>query len=72
MTNGMNVSRRDLFKFGGLAAITAAGAGALAGCAPQQKMANTGAAAAEDGSTYVGPSFLQKPAEITEFDEEHT
>ena len=27
MTNGMNVSRRDLFKFGGLAAITAAGAG---------------------------------------------
>ena len=33
MTNGMNVSRRDLFKFGGLAAITAAGAGALAGCA---------------------------------------
>ena len=72
MTNGMNVSRRDLFKFGGLAAITAAGAGALAGCAPQQKMASTGAAAAEDGSTYVGPSFLQKPAEITEFDEEHT
>ncbi len=58
--------------FGGLAAITAAGAGALAGCAPQQKMASTGAAAAEDGSTYVGPSFLQKPAEITEFDEEHT
>ena len=57
---------------GGLAAITAAGAGALAGCAPQQKMASTGAAAAEDGSTYVGPSFLQKPAEITEFDEEHT
>ena len=48
MTNGMNVSRRDLFKFGGLAAITAAGAGALAGCAPQQKMASTGAAAAED------------------------
>ena len=46
MTNGMNVSRRDLFKFGGLAAITAAGAGALAGCAPQQKMASTGAAAA--------------------------
>ena len=72
MTTGMNVSRRDLFKFGGLAAITAAGAGALAGCAPQQKMASTGAAAAEDGSTYVGPSFLQKPAEITEFDEEHT
>lgn len=59
MTNGMNVSRRDLFKFGGLAAITAAGAGALAGCAPQRKMASTGAAAAEDGSTYVGPSFLQ-------------
>ena len=73
MTNGMNVSRRDLFKFGGLAAITAAGAGALAGCAPQQKMASTGAdAAAGDGSTYMGPSFLQKPAEITEFDEEHT
>lgn len=71
MTNGMNVSRRDLFKFGGLAAITAAGAGALAGCAPQQKMANTGAAAA-DGSTYEGPSFLNKPAAITEFSEEHT
>ena len=65
----MNVSRRDLFKFGGMAALGVAGASALAGCAPQQKMAETGAAA--DGSTYVGPSFLQKPAEITEFAETH-
>ena len=69
MGNAMNVSRRDLFKFGGMAALGVAGASALAGCAPQQKMAETGAVA--DGSTYVGPSFLQKPAEITEFVETH-
>ena len=72
MKNEMNVSRRDLFKFGGLAAMGMAAAGTIAGCAPQPKMASTGgAAAAEDGSTYVGPSFLQKPAEITEFAETH-
>ncbi len=66
-----NFTRRDLFKFGGLAAMTAAGAGALAGCAPQPKMASTGDAAATDGATYVGPSFLQKPAAITDFAETH-
>ncbi len=70
MSNAKNVSRRDLFKFGGLAAMGVATAGALAGCG-QPKLASTGSAAAEDGSTYMGPSFLQKPAEITDFAETH-
>ncbi len=30
-----SISRRDLFKFGGVAAIGAAGAASLAGCAPK-------------------------------------
>lgn len=30
----MELSRRDLFKFGGIAAVGAAGAGMLAGCSP--------------------------------------
>ena len=67
------MSRRDLFKFGGVAAMGVAAAGALAGCG-QPKLAGTGdaAGAAGDGSTYMGPSFLNKPAEITDFAEEHT
>ncbi len=67
------MSRRDLFKFGGVAAMGVAAAGALAGCG-QPKLAGTGdaAGASGDGSTYMGPSFLNKPAEITDFAEEHT
>ena len=62
----MNVSRRDLLKFGGIGALGLAGATALAGCAPQAASdASKGDAAG--GSTYEGPSFLQKPADITEF-----
>ena len=71
MKNEMNVSRRDLFKFGGLAAAGIAAAGTLGGCA-QPRLAGTGSsesAAAADGTTYVGPSFLNKPAEITDFAE---
>ena len=66
----MNVSRRDLLKFGGIGALGLAGATALAGCAPQAASdASKGDAAG--GSTYEGPSFLQKPADITEFAETH-
>lgn len=64
-----NVTRRDLFKFGGLAAMGAAATGALAGCAPKS---STGAASADGAEgTYEGPSFLNKPADITEFAETH-
>ena len=63
-----SLTRRGLFKLGGLATAVAAGT-ALAGCAPQQgtPVASTGegSAAAADGT----PSFLVAPAPITEFDE---
>ena len=64
-----SLSRRSLFKLGGLATAVAAGA-SLAGCAPQPKsasMADTGSGAtrAADGT----PSFLIAPEPITEFDE---
>ena len=67
----MNVSRRDLLKFGGIGALGLAGATALAGCAPQAAGDAGKGDAAGDGSTYEGPSFLQKPADITEFAETH-
>ena len=67
----MNVSRRDLLKFGGIGALGLAGATALAGCAPQAAGDASKGDAAGDGSTYEGPSFLQKPADITEFAETH-
>lgn len=38
------ISRRDLFKFGGLAAAGVVGAGALASCAPQASGAEIGRA----------------------------
>lgn len=61
------ISRRSLFKLGGLTAATVAGASMLAGCGqPKQvgsSMAETGAAA--DGT----PSFLIAPEPITDFDE---
>ena len=62
-----SLTRRGLFKLGGLATAVVAGT-ALAGCAPQQgtPVASTGeGAAASDGT----PSFLVPPAPITEFDE---
>ena len=62
-----NVTRRDLFKFGGIAAAGALGAGALAGCAPQTSGTADSSAAA--GSTEGVPSFLITPEPITEFAE---
>ena len=62
------LTRRGLFKLGGLATAAVAGA-SLAGCAPQ---AGTPTAATGEGSAAVAdgtPSFLVPPAPITEFDE---
>ena len=58
------ISRRDLFKFGGVAAAGAMGVSMLGGCAPQQPVAATGeaAAAAGDGT----PAFFVKPEPITD------
>ena len=50
----MNVSRRDLLKFGGIGALGLAGATALAGCAPQAAGDAGKGDAAGDGSTYEG------------------
>ena len=66
------VTRRDLFKFGGLAALGVAGASTLAGCgqpktvaeaAAEKGLADTGAAA--------GPAFLAPQEPITDFAETH-
>ena len=66
------VTRRDLFKFGGLAALGVAGASTLAGCgqpktvaeaAAEKGLADTGAAA--------GPAFLAPLEPITDFAETH-
>ncbi|MEG0505435.1 MAG: FAD-dependent oxidoreductase, partial [Raoultibacter sp.] len=61
------VSRRDLFKLGGVAAVGALGAGALAGCAPSQVASGatptTATAAPSDGT----PAFLIPPEPITDF-----
>ena len=60
----MNVTRRNLFKMGGIAAVAAAGASMLGGCAPQP------AAVAEKKAADGGvPEFLQQPEPITEFAE---
>ena len=58
------ISRRDLFKFGGVAAAGAMGVSMLGGCAPQQPVVATGeaAAAAGDGT----PAFFVKPEPITD------
>lgn len=62
------ISRRSLFKLGGIAAIGAAGAGALAGCGTTesvpagQAMADVTTAAGHDRSGL--PSFFDKPAPI--------
>lgn len=64
----MEVTRRDLLKFGGLTAVGALGATALASCAPAASAGNgngSGTAAASGSEGY--PAFLQQPEPITEF-----
>ena len=56
----MELSRRDLFKFGGIAAVGAAGAGMLAGCSPSGG-SSKGASAAASKDTDGLPSFFQAP-----------
>lgn len=62
------ITRRDLFKFGGIAAAGVAGASMLGGCSPQQTtpVATTGEAATGDASL---PAFFQKPEPITDIAE---
>ena len=63
----MELTRRDLFKFGGVAAMGAAGAGMLAGCAPSSAGKN---GSAEGGASSDGlPSFFQQPEAITDIAE---
>lgn len=59
------ISRRDLFKFGGVAAVGAAGASMLGGCAPQAAPTGATSATAKDGL----PSFFTKPDAITDIAE---
>ncbi|MCB7038760.1 FAD-binding protein [Eggerthella sinensis] len=61
-----NVSRRDLLKLGGITAVGALVAQALAGCAPSKAADAKNAAAA---STEGLPSFLVQPDPITDFAE---
>ena len=61
-----NISRRDLFKLGGVAAASVAGASALAGCAsPKSTSSKSSSAAASDGT----PSFFQAPDPIKDVKE---
>lgn len=66
------VTRRDLFKFGGLAALGVAGASTLAGCGQPKTVAE---AAAEKGladtGASAGPAFLAPQEPITDFAETH-
>lgn len=66
------VTRRDLFKFGGLAALGVAGASTLAGCGQPKTVAE---AAAEKGlagtGAATGPAFLAPQEPITDFAETH-
>ena len=63
----MELTRRDLFKFGGVAAMGAAGAGMLAGCAPSS--AGKNGPAEGDASSDGLPSFFQQPEAITDIAE---
>ena len=68
-----SMSRRDVFKLGSLAAVGVAGASMLGGCAPSAPASSapasgTGEAAAGENASGL-PSFLVKPAEITDFAE---
>lgn len=62
----MNVTRRNLFKMGGVAAMAAAGASMLGGCSAQP--AASGASDASSSFANV-PEFLKVPEPIVEFDE---
>lgn len=72
------ISRRDLFKFGGIAAAGAVGVGALASCAPQNATEKKADGAASTGANEVTtaaghlrtgmPSFLSAPEPIAESD----
>ena len=64
----MELSRRDLFKFGGIAAVGAAGAGMLAGCSPSGG-SSKGAPAAASKDTDGLPSFFQAPEPIKDVTE---
>lgn len=65
-----NLSRRDLIKFGGAAAVGLAGAGMLSACAPQQGAEATANASAANGTVSDGtPAFLVKPDPIVDFAE---
>ena len=60
----MEVTRRDLFKFTGLAAAGVMGASALAGCAP--KAPSAADSLADTGADANLPAFLQAPEPITD------
>lgn len=64
----MEVTRRDLFKFTGIAAASALGAASLAGCAPTPAAGGKGDGLAETGAAAADlPAFLQEPTPITDF-----
>ncbi|MEG0477454.1 MAG: FAD-binding protein [Raoultibacter sp.] len=77
--NTQGISRRDLFKFGGVAAAGVVGAGALSACSPQSKAGGSGAASGTPASTETTvaaghsreglPSFLNTPAAISNIKE---
>lgn len=61
-----NISRRDLFKFGGVAAVGAAGVSMLGACSPQgSTTASNSTKTGENGL----PSFFIKPDDITDIKE---
>lgn len=72
------ITRRDLFKVGGVAAATVASAGLLASCAPSGSGSSTGGSAAKSAgstTTQAGhvraglPSFLETPKAISDVKE---
>lgn len=63
----MDITRRNLFKLGGVAAASAAAAGVLGSCAPKAPEAEAVGDAAAAGV----PSFFVKPAAITNIGETH-
>lgn len=75
--NQSGVTRRDLFKFGGIAAAGVMGASALSACSPNESTATAGSAtAANEGTTTAAghtrtglPSFLKAPEPITDIAE---
>lgn len=60
----MEVTRRDLFKLGGIAAAGVVGGSALAGCAPQVGSAESSNQAEAAEKT---PEFMHQPEAITDF-----